>query len=145
MKVWDVSALAPLLVNEATTRRMRTLAAKDPSILVWWAAEVECASALARLERDGGLEAAVAATAFKQLKKLAASWHDIEASDLVRESAIRFLRVHTLRAADSLQLGAARIAGETACATEASGLLSAVGQTVPSASPACGRSGVSPR
>jgi hypothetical protein len=32
-----------------------------------------------------------------------------------------------------------RIAGETACATEASGFLSAVGQTVPSASPACGR------
>jgi hypothetical protein len=32
-----------------------------------------------------------------------------------------------------------RIAGETACATEASGLLSAVGQTVPSALPACGR------
>jgi uncharacterized protein len=117
MKFWDASALVPLLVNEAATRRMRTLAAKDPSILVWWAAEVESASALSRLERDGCLEASAAATAFKQLKRLAASWHEIEPSDVVRESAIRFLRVHPLRVADSLQLAAAFVAAEGRPAT----------------------------
>ena len=36
----------------------------------------------------------------------------IEPSEIVRESAIRFLRVHPLRAADALQLGAAFVAAE---------------------------------
>jgi hypothetical protein len=91
---------------------MQALAAKDPSMLVWWATEVECSSALARLERDGSLEDPAAMTAFRLLKKLSASWHEIEPSDVVRESAIRFLRVHPLRAADCLQLAAAFVAAD---------------------------------
>ena len=55
MKFWDASAIVPLLVTEASTRRLQALAAKDSSMLVWWGSEVECVSALARLERDGAL------------------------------------------------------------------------------------------
>lgn len=40
------------------------------------------------------------------------SWHEIDASDAVRELAIRLLRVHPLRAADALQLAAAFLAAE---------------------------------
>jgi uncharacterized protein len=67
VKFWDASAIAPLLIAEASTRR---------------------------------------------LQALAAGWHEVDPSDIVREVAARFLRVHPLRAADALQLAAAFIAAE---------------------------------
>jgi predicted nucleic acid-binding protein len=36
----------------------------------------------------------------------------VEPSEFVRENAVRFLRVHSLRAADALQLAAAFVAAE---------------------------------
>ena len=112
MKFWDASAIVPLLVAETTTRRMQALARRDADMLVWWGSEVECASALARLERATAIDPKAAAIAFDRLKQLASGWHEIEPSEIVRESAIRFLRVHSLRAADALQLAAAFIASE---------------------------------
>ena len=73
---------------------------------------MECASALARLERGALLDLKGAALAFDRLKQLANGWHEIEPSDIIRENALRFLRVHPLRAADALQLAAAFIAAE---------------------------------
>ncbi len=112
MKFWDALAVVPLLVAEPTTRRVQALARRDPDMLVWWGTEVECASALARLERAAALDAAGVARAFDRLKRLADGWHEIEPSEIVRDSALRFLRVHPLRAADALQLAAAFIAAE---------------------------------
>jgi predicted nucleic acid-binding protein len=88
------------------------LAAADSLVLVWWSTAVECGSALARLERESALDAASAAGAFGRLAQLAASWQEVEAGDLVRETAIWMLRVHPLRAADCLQLAAAFVAAE---------------------------------
>ena len=73
---------------------------------------MECASALARLERSASLDGKGAALAFHRLKQLANGWHEIEPSEIIRENALRFLRVHPLRAADALQLAAAFIAAE---------------------------------
>lgn len=112
MKFWDASAIVPLLVSEAATDRMQAIAASDTAMVVWWGTEVECASALARLERESGLEEAAAIEAFRRLGRVANGWHEVEPSDLVREAAIRILRVHPLRAADALQLGAAFVAAE---------------------------------
>ncbi len=112
MKFWDASAIVPLLVAEPATRPLQILAAHDPEMLVWWGSEVECSSALARLERAGALDVRSATLAFERLNQLAAGWHEIEPSELVRETAIRFLRVHPLRAADALQLAAAFMAAE---------------------------------
>ena len=81
-------------------------------MLVWWATEVECASAIARLERDGALDPPAAIEAFDRLKRLADGWHEVDPSDGVRETAVRFLRVHPLRAADALQLAAAFVVAE---------------------------------
>lgn len=81
-------------------------------MLVWWGSQVECASALSRLERDALLDGKAAAQAFDRLKQLADGWHEIEPGEIVRENAIRFLRVHPLRAADALQLAAAFLAAE---------------------------------
>jgi len=112
MKFWDASAIVPLLVDETTTRTLQQLASSDREMLVWWASVVECASAIARLERDDVLDAPAANQAFERLQRLAAGWHEVDASDAVREAAIRFLRVHPLRAADALQLAAAFVAAE---------------------------------
>lgn len=112
MIFWDASAIVPLLVAEKTTGRLQLLARRDPDMMAWWGSAVECASALARLERDGALNAKAAELAFQRLGLIAGAWHEIEPSELVRESAVRFLRVHPLRAADALQLGAAFIAAE---------------------------------
>ena len=112
MKFWDASAVVPLLVAESTTPAMLSLATTDTEMLVWWATEVECANAVARLERDGALREPVAAKVFDRLRQLALSWHEVEPGDAVREAAVRFLRVHQLRAADALQLAAAFVASE---------------------------------
>jgi predicted nucleic acid-binding protein len=112
MKFWDASAVVPLLVTEPETRAVRSLAARDSAMLVWWATEVECASAIARLERDGSLDNAGVLQAFERLAQLARGWHEVDLGDAVREAAVRFLRVHPLRAADALQLGAAFVAAD---------------------------------
>ena len=112
MRFWDASAIVPLLMTETSTKTLQGLAAADPAILVWWATEVECASAIARLERDGALEPPAVIEAFDRLKRLAGGWHEVDATDAVREAAVRFLRVHPLRAADALQLAAAFVAAE---------------------------------
>ena len=112
MKFWDSSALVPLLVAEASTSRLQAVAAKDPAMLVWWGTPVECMSALTRLEREEALAPQAMAVAAGRLQELAGAWHEVEPSDVVREAAMRFLRVHTLRAADALQLAAAFAASE---------------------------------
>ena len=112
MKFWDASAIVPLLMAETTTKALQTLAARDPVMLVWGASEVECASAIARLERDGSLDASAAHAVFDRLRRLAHAWHEIDPSDPIRETAVRLLRVHPLRAADALQLAAAFLAAE---------------------------------
>jgi predicted nucleic acid-binding protein len=112
MRFWDASAVVPLLMTETTTRTVQALAAEDPAMLVWWASEVECASALARLEREGGLGEPAVRQAFERLRQLADGWHEVDPSDSIREAAVRFLRVHPLRAADALQLAAAFVAAE---------------------------------
>ena len=112
MKFWDATAIVPLLLIESTTKSVRALAAKDPTMVVWWATEVECASAIARLERDDALDEAAATQAYQRLRHLAQMWHEVDPSDSVREAAVRFLRVHPLRGADALQLAAAFVAAE---------------------------------
>jgi len=112
VKFWDASAIVLLLVAEAATRRQQALAAEDPDVLVWWGSEIECVSALARLERDAALNAQAMTLSLQRLRQLAAAWHEIDPSDAIREAATRFLRVHPLRAADALQLAAAFLAAE---------------------------------
>jgi predicted nucleic acid-binding protein len=112
VKFWDASAIVPLLTEEATTERLRGLARRDPGMFVWRASEVECVSALARLERSAVLDVNGVRHALDRLRKLADRWHEIEPSEVIRENAMRFLRVYPLRAADALQLAAGFIAAD---------------------------------
>ena len=81
-------------------------------MLVWWGSKAECVSALARLERDAALDAKAVSIAFERLNSSATAGTKSNAAISLRESAVRFLRVHPLRAADALQLAAAFMAAE---------------------------------
>jgi predicted nucleic acid-binding protein len=111
VRFWDTSAIVPLLAEEPATAAAQRLYAEQAAI-VWWGTPVECASAIARLERDHALTAAQCVEAFNRLDALQPSWIEIEPGAEVRQVARRMLRVHHLRAADALQLATAWLASE---------------------------------
>lgn len=112
MKFWDSSAIVPLLAEEAATSWVLGLYREDPLLFAWWGTDVECVSALARLERKGAMSSTAITDALGRLRALKSSWQEVQPGEAVREIAVRLLRVHDLRAADSLQLAAAIIASE---------------------------------
>jgi predicted nucleic acid-binding protein len=81
-------------------------------MLVWWGSSLECTSAISRRERDGDLDPRGAAEALERLRSISNSWNEVAASEVVRRTAMRMLRVHPLRAADALQLAAAVLAAD---------------------------------
>ena len=114
MKFWDPSAIVPLLIDEpATTLQLQALLARDSGMVVWWGSEVECVSALARLDREGALSLQTRSVGFNRLRQFVTGWQEIAPSDAVRDLAARLLRVHPLRAADALQLAAAQAAADS--------------------------------
>lgn len=117
MKFWDASAIVPLLVREVPSDALFTMLEYDSSMLVWWGTVVECASAIARRQRDGSLGMDESGVALGRLKALSSAWDEVLPSNLVREQAQRVLRLHPLRAADALQLAAALVASEHQPAT----------------------------
>ena len=107
MRYWDASALFPLLVNEPGSEEARTLLKADPNVCVWWGTPVECASGLARRVRDGELDAGRHEEALRSLAAAMRGWRPVAPSDALRADAMRFARLHALRAGDALQLAAA--------------------------------------
>jgi predicted nucleic acid-binding protein len=109
MRFWDASALVPLTVTETWSEPMEDLAREDDALVVWWGSRVECASAIRRREREGGLQPDEARQALDLLTVLGDSWAEVTPTDPVRVAAERALAVHPLRAADAIQLAAAII------------------------------------
>lgn len=105
MRFWDSSALVPLFVEESASPGTRVVREQDPDLVVWWATEVECASAIARRERKPGPFDAEAA--LMSLDRLKSAWREIPPSADIRVAARRLVRTYPLHAADALQLGAA--------------------------------------
>jgi hypothetical protein len=114
MRFWDASAIVPLLLDEPGTDRARSLVADEAPIVAWWATPVECTSAVARRERTGALTAAEARIALETLDTLGREWVEVPPTGGVRDDARRLVAVHDLRAADALQLAAARAASDGA-------------------------------
>ena len=109
MRFWDASAITPLCLDEGRSTEVDQLVSEDPRMTVWWATPVECASAIARRRRVGALSAADQDSAYEVLDRLSSAWFEIQPGQLVRSYAFRVLRVHSLRAADALQLAAALV------------------------------------
>jgi hypothetical protein len=112
MRFWDSSAIIPLLVTEPASRDTLEAYVHDPDVVVWWATEVECVSALARLERDGMLDESAFGGAIDRLDQISLGWHEIQPTSRTRQVAVRLLRVHALRTGDAFQLAAAITAAE---------------------------------
>jgi predicted nucleic acid-binding protein len=109
MRYWDASALVPLVIAEDASERLRRLA-REGDIVTWCLSSVEISSAIERRAREGALGAADRQAALATLADLAGVWTEITAIAPVRERAARLLAVHTLRAADAVQLAAALVA-----------------------------------
>jgi predicted nucleic acid-binding protein len=109
MRFWDSSAIIPLCLEEPASRKVRSLAEKDEDVIVWWGTRVECTSAMARRRREGALASPAERTARAALSSLASDWSEVQPTEPVRSRAERLLTVHSLRAADALQLAAALI------------------------------------
>jgi predicted nucleic acid-binding protein len=115
VRFWDTSALVPLLLQQEATAEVGGLLSEDPEIVAWWGTPVECVSAAARLRREEQLSLDGEERVLELLDTLRKSWLEILPSEEVRDRAVRLLRVHGLKAADSLQLAAALVwAGSTA-------------------------------
>jgi predicted nucleic acid-binding protein len=109
MRYWDSSAIVPLCCDQPASRDVLSLLAADDELVVWWATPVECASALARLEREGALSERELRPARAVLAAMSKRWSEVNATPAVRDLAEQLLRRHPLRAADALQLAAALV------------------------------------
>jgi hypothetical protein len=107
MKFWDSSAILPIIVKESTTPFLLELKKSDDEMVVWWGTETECLSALARREREGGLDRAAVSLAEGNLAKILSRSYEVQPTTEVRRIARRLLMTHPLRAADALQLASA--------------------------------------
>ncbi len=104
MKFWDSSAIIPLLAEEVYSEELRRLYTEDSEITVWWGTLIETVSAVARLERESGTRLT---PLIHNLQEFSKSWAVVQPSDRIRNTAVRLLRTHPLRAADATQLAAA--------------------------------------
>jgi uncharacterized protein len=109
VRFWDSSAVVPLLVSQTGSDRADEWFREDQELVLWTLTGVEITSAVWRLVREGSLSEADARVAEQRAAELAAASRVVVDVDSVKAYARRLLRVHTLRAADALQLGAALV------------------------------------
>jgi predicted nucleic acid-binding protein len=96
-----------LVVEQAASSRARGLSRTDNQIVTSWLGEVECVSAVARLERLGELQGPDLARAWADLRDLLRDLTEVDPGESVRDSALRLVRDHRLRAADAIHLASA--------------------------------------
>jgi predicted nucleic acid-binding protein len=107
MRFWDSSALVPLVLQQPVSPEVESWIAEDAALVAWTLTPVELVSALRRLVREGALVEHAAREAERLVSDLVSRAHVVSDVERVKSLATRLLRVHTLRAADALQLGAA--------------------------------------
>ncbi|HET6476377.1 MAG TPA: PIN domain-containing protein [Thermoleophilia bacterium] len=109
MRFWDSSAILPLFAREAHSDAVEALVADDSAMIVWWAAHVECASAVHRLRREGVFSPAEAVHLLARLTVALDAAEVVQPGEELSSVALRLLATHPLRAADALQLAAALV------------------------------------
>lgn len=112
MRFWDSSAIIPLCLEEPQTESIQKLLKQDQHQVVWWGAVIECYSAISRLRREGVISDDEENQAFKLLLMLEEAWTEVEPTEQLKQISRRLLRLHNLKAADSVQLAAALIWAE---------------------------------
>lgn len=109
MKYWDTSAIIPLLVRQSASEKADRWFAEDSSVVTWTLTAVEVTSALWRLVRENAIEEDEALGVDARAGQFVDACHIVGDVEMVKSLAHRLLRVHALRAADALQLGAALV------------------------------------
>ena len=109
MRFWDTSTILPLIVREPRSDALHRLLEQDAGIVVWWTTRVECVSAISRRTREGTLSSEGEASTRGLLNDLSGSWTKVQPTARLRTLAEQALAVHSLRAADALQLAAALV------------------------------------
>lgn len=107
MRFWDSSALVPLVVRQPSSTEVERWISDDDTIVTWTLTPIEVVSALRRLVRDGTLIERSAREAEELTALVVGQSHVVADVERVKTLAARLLRLHSLRAADALQLGAA--------------------------------------
>lgn len=107
MRFWDSSAIVPLLVTQAASPQTDDWFSEDPHLALWTLTSVEVSSAVRRLSREKIIGEKEASTAESRADELIETSHVVVNVEAVKLQARRLLRLHTLRAADAMQLGAA--------------------------------------
>ena len=107
MRFWDGSAVIPLMVAQAESPQADRWLSDDPELALWTLTAVELTSALRRLVREGLLPERDANGAEARVDELVETSHLVVNVETVKAQARRLLRLHSLRAADAMQLGAA--------------------------------------
>jgi uncharacterized protein len=102
----DSSALVPLFVGQRGSNLARS-ALKAGSAAIWWGTPVEITAALARLLREGVINAQGFENNVNRLAVARQTWNEVLPSERVRDVAQALVQRHPLRAADAFQLAAA--------------------------------------
>lgn len=106
---WDTSGIVPLCCFQSQTAQANRTARLYARQVTWWATAVEAISSFNRLYRERAVTATGRQQALTRLDYLRRRWNEVQPSEEVRDGAERLLAVHTLRAADALQLSAALV------------------------------------
>ena len=105
---WDSSALAPLCIHEATSRRAQSHL-RQFGLAVWWGSLVEVQSAICSSLRESRISEASKQAALSRLLALSRVWKEVAPDEELRELAMALLEEHSLRVGDSLQLAASLV------------------------------------
>jgi len=107
VRFWDSSAVVPLLIHQERSSRVASWVSGDNAMVVWTLTPVEVVSALRRLVRERAVSEDAARVAEIRLGEMMERCHVVIDVEVVKSLAARLLRLHSLRAFDALQLGAA--------------------------------------
>ncbi|MBI4583021.1 MAG: type II toxin-antitoxin system VapC family toxin [Planctomycetes bacterium] len=101
--------MVALFVEQKRTSDLRRLYAEDPQVLAWILSDLEVHSALCRLEREGAISHKALTEAATRFETFWAGVVVVSHLEAVKIRSRRLLRTHALKAADSMQLGAALV------------------------------------
>ena len=99
--------MIPLVFEEPTSTILNGLLTEDDDVVVWWGTWMECSVTVSRLRRENKLSEAREEEVRTSPDELSADWQEIKPADDLRLLAILVSKVHSLKAADCLQLAAA--------------------------------------
>lgn len=104
---WDPSALVPLVVLEKRSCECVDPTSRDPVVAYWWGTPIELMANLSRRYRERTLSGPEWGQAKKMTEVFFRASHEVQPSNLLRETAIGLARLHPLRSADAMQLASA--------------------------------------